>query len=308
MSGPIHLPVLSEPEPGVVPDLHAYDRVLVSSSGGKDSQAMLDYVVELAERFGYARERIVVVHADLGRVEWKGTRGLAEAQARHYGLRFEVVSRIGGTSPGGRTADAPYAKGERFGDLLDHVERRKRWPGPGRARYCTSDHKRGPIRALITRLHREHGERAPFRLLSCMGLRAEESPNREKMAQLVAGAAPGKASRECLTKTQHVDTWLPIHLWTEVQVWDRIRRSRVPHHPAYDAGMPRLSCVFCVFAPRAALLIAGRHNPELLDEYVRVEREINHTFRHGFAIADVKAALDAGADVDTRELHGAWGM
>jgi hypothetical protein len=36
----------------------------------------------------------VVVHCDLGpRVEWDGTRELAEEQARHYGLRFEVVSR-----------------------------------------------------------------------------------------------------------------------------------------------------------------------------------------------------------------------
>ena len=73
------------------PDLGSYDVILVNSSAGKDSQAMLDYIVELA---GAAlRDRIVVVHCDLGRVEWQGTRELAEAQARYYGVRFEVVKR-----------------------------------------------------------------------------------------------------------------------------------------------------------------------------------------------------------------------
>lgn len=36
-----------------------------------------------------------------------------------------------------------------------------------------------------------------------------------------------------------VDTWLPIHDWTEAQVWQCIRASGVPYHPAYDQGMSR---------------------------------------------------------------------
>ena len=74
-------------------DLSAYDVILVNSSAGKDSQAMLTYLVELADRQGVDRARILVVHADLGRVEWRGTRELAERQAAAYGLRFEVVAR-----------------------------------------------------------------------------------------------------------------------------------------------------------------------------------------------------------------------
>lgn len=30
-----------------------------------------------------------------------------------------------------------------------------------------------------------------------------------------------------------------------------------------DLGMPRLSCCFCIFSPRSALLLAGKHNPGL---------------------------------------------
>ena len=86
--------------------------------------------------------------------------------------------------------------------------------------------------------------------------------------------------------------WLPVHDMLEGAVWDRIRKSGVPYHKAYDLGMPRLSCVFCVFAPKHQLEIAGKHNPELLSEYVRVEDKIGHSFRKDFKIAEVQQSLN----------------
>src|SRR5438270_9882539 len=116
----------------MIPDLTAYHWIVLNSSAGKDSQAMLDYVVEQADRAGVPRRRLLVAHADLGRVEWPGTRQLAEEQARHYGLAFVAVAR-------------PQ------GDLLDHIARRGRFPSPA-VRYCTSDHKRGPLTRVFTLL------------------------------------------------------------------------------------------------------------------------------------------------------------
>jgi predicted phosphoadenosine phosphosulfate sulfurtransferase len=59
------------------PDLQAYDILLCNISGGKDSQAMLDVVVQAAEAAG-VRDRIVTVFCDLGdEDEWPGTRELA---------------------------------------------------------------------------------------------------------------------------------------------------------------------------------------------------------------------------------------
>src|SRR5262249_40350256 len=152
-----------------------------------------------------------------------------EEQARHYGLTFVAVSR-------------PQ------GDLLDHIRQRGMFPSPG-ARFCTSDHKRTQIAKVFTELtnrSREAGSNH-VRILSCMGLRAEESPAR---ARRPAFAFDERASNG----RRHVDVWLPLHHWTVQQVWDRIRASGVPHHPAYDLGMPRLSCCFCIFSPRSALL------------------------------------------------------
>lgn len=286
----------SAPEAGVVPDLASYDWIAVSSSAGKDSQAMLDYVTELARAAGVA-DRVVVIHADLGRVEWEGTGELAARQAAHYGHRFVVTSRIGGTATvSGKT----YQAGETFGDLLDYVERRKKWPDSGN-RYCTSEFKRGPILKVFTALAKEWrektGEKRACRILDCMGLRAEESPARAKKVQF---------TERMRTKTQAIDTWLPVHHWLEGHVWARIKTSGVEHHRAYDLGMPRLSCAFCIFAPKAALVLAGKHNPELLDTYVAVEAKIGHRFRMDVSLADVKAAVVAGAAAG--ELSGAWNM
>ena len=253
------------------PDLTSYRWVIINSSAGKDSQAMLDFVVELCDRSKVPRSRLVVAHADLGRVEWPGTRELAEEQARHYGLAFFAIKR-------------PQ------GDLLQHIEQRRMFPSPT-SRYCTSDHKRAQVHKLFTHLTTQalRSEKARVGILNCMGLRAEESPARAKKNPFARDERASNSKRI-------VDVWLPIHAWTTTQVWERIRGSGVRHHPAYDLGMPRLSCCFCIFSPRSALLLAGKHNPELLAEYVAVEERINHSFRKELPLASIQQALADGEE------------
>ena len=232
-------------------DLAAADIILVNSSAGKDSQAMLDYLVELCRTQGVSLSKMVVVHCDLGRVEWKGTRELAERQARHYGLRFEVVAR------------------DR--DLLHQIEHeRKNFPS-NTARFCTSDQKTAQVGKLITRLTDELGLNRPARILNCLGIRAAESTARAKKEPVSVEAKTTNGKRI-------VTRWLPIFTWSLTQVWDRIRASGVEHHPAYDLGMSRLSCCFCVLASKKDLRIAAEHNPELYQEYLAVEQRIGKTF------------------------------
>lgn len=252
------------------PEMELYDLILINSSAGKDSQAMLTHLVAKADEQGIPREKLVVIHCDLGRVEWQGTAELAEEQAKFYGLRFIKVSR-------------------EQGDLLEQVEQRGMWPDSAR-RFCTSDHKRSQVYRALTALVREVqakvGKR-PVLILNCLGLRADESPNRAKKAPYVVDGDASNGKRA-------VHTWLPIHGWTEAQVWETIKASGVRYHHAYDLGMPRLSCCFCVLASRDALLIAGKHNPELLNEYVRVEQKIGHTFKKSLPILAIKQAVEAG--------------
>lgn len=247
-------------------DLSQWDVIVINTSAGKDSQAMMDYIVEIAKAQG-VMNRVMAVHADLGRVEWKGTRELAEEQCAHYGLNLTVVRR-------------------EKGDLLTQIEERGMFPD-SQNRYCTSDQKRDQISKVFTQIVKQLNLGRQVRILNCMGLRAEESAMRAKKPGMVVDTRNTNAKRE-------VTTWLPIHHWLVGEVWNRIKLSGVRHHPAYDLGMPRLSCVFCVFAPKAALMIAGKANPELLTEYVRVEKKIGHTFRHGFRLEEIQEAIARG--------------
>ena len=70
-----------------------------------------------------------------------------------------------------------------------------------------------------------------------------------------------------------------------------IRDNNLPYHYAYDLGMPRLSCCFCIFSPADALLLAGHHNPALLERYVEVEQKIKHSFKKDFDIQKIKEQM-----------------
>ena len=142
---------------------------------------------------------------------------------------------------------------------------------------------------MITRLVNDHiaAYGAHVHVLNCMGIRAQESSARAKKA-------PFERSARLSNRKRTVDNWLPIHDWTEGQVWDLIRSKGLPYHYAYDLGMPRLSCALCIFAPKEALLLAGYHNRELLAEYVAVEERIGHTFQHGKPLVQIQNALAAG--------------
>lgn len=310
------------------PDLATYDVIVVNSSGGKDSQAMLDRMVELTEAAG-VRGRVVVLHCDLGKspkgheIEWPGTVELVKEHAEHYGLPLVVARRGAGgflekieqlahwPRPSTRSCTSFFKRDQgmkvvnglaRAGvrGFLEEIEDRGMWPS-SKERYCTSYYKRdpaGPVVTALADLARGPDRRRP-RILQCFGFRAEESPKRKKMARY------GPDDR--LTNTvKAVDAWLPIQDWTVEQVWARNKAAGTRHHWAYDRGMSRLSCRFCVFAPKAMLMRSARLNQELFEEYLDVERRIGHTFRKELSLADVKAALDAGDQPEDDD--GAWNM
>ncbi|KLO27202.1 phosphoadenosine phosphosulfate reductase [Mycobacterium haemophilum] len=265
------------------PELADYDRILVNSSAGKDSQASL-HVVAMAARAAGVSDRIVVVHADLGDAEWDGVPQLAAEHAAHYGLRFELVGR---------------ARAGKTETILERVAQRGKWPDAAR-RWCTSDHKRGPIRTLMTRLSaelRESGQALdrPVALLNVMGLRAEESPARSRRIPYAHNHSASNGRRR-------VDDWYPIHDWPLARVWETIAAAGTRPHPAYAAGMTRLSCRFCVLASRADLICSARLNPELAQRYAAVEQRTGHRFRVDLSMADVIAAAAGTARQPTDQL------
>ncbi len=100
--------------------------VSISTSGGKDSQAMTILLARIVPR-----DQIVAVHAPLGEVEWPSTADHIEAT-----LAMDVPLILA------RVASSK--------SLLERVEERRMWPSNS-IRWCTSDFKTGPIQRELRR-------------------------------------------------------------------------------------------------------------------------------------------------------------
>jgi 3'-phosphoadenosine 5'-phosphosulfate sulfotransferase (PAPS reductase)/FAD synthetase len=180
--------------------------------------------------------------------------------------------------------------------FLEYVEHRGKWPSP-KQRWCTSDLKRGPIHTIYTRLAAEWRagnpeETRPCRILSVMGLRAEESPSRAKKSPLKVNESASNGRRE-------VTDYLPIHRLTEAEVWTMIRQSVLSDliHPAYEF-VGRLSCSFCIFSPLSALVAAARRRPELAERYAAVEKSTGHLFRRELSMSRVIEIAKSDAEFE----------
>lgn len=222
---------------------------VINHSGGKDSQAMY-----LVMRDIVPSEQLVIVHADLGEVEWAGA--LSHILAYSRGERVEVCRSR-------RT-------------LLQMVEERGMFPSP-QQRQCTSDLKRGPIERTIRGITRERqaqGIESWGLVVNCMGMRAQESSSRAKLTPFKRNDGNSKAGREWYDL-------LPIHDMNAEEVFATIASRGQKPHPIYSLGMTRFSCVFCVMASEADLKTAARlaterpellNDPQLYRKYVELER------------------------------------
>lgn len=254
---------------------------VVNHSGGKDSQAMY-----LVLRAFIPASQMVIVHADLGAVEWAG-----------------AVDHIKAT-----TTSEPLHICRSRRTLLQMIEERGMFPSP-QQRQCTSDLKRGPIERTIRtiveiRIKKWVGRGPDARIgtqeradalaagmgliVNCMGMRAEESSGRAKLTPFKLHTGNSKAGREWYD-------WLPIHEMLEDQVYETIAAAGQRPHPVYLQGMRRFSCVFCIMASEEDLRTAARlaterpellNDPDLYRKYVALERKTEHvmlmpTKKHG---------------------------
>lgn len=222
---------------------------VVNHSGGKDSQAMYIVLRELVPA-----EQLVIVHADLGAVEWAGA--------------LDHIHRYSGGVP------VHVCRSRRT--LIEMIEQRGMFPSPEQ-RQCTSDLKRGPIEKTIRAITRERqalGLPNWGLVVNCMGMRAQESSGRKKLPVFKLSTRNSKAGREWYD-------WLPIHAMLEDEVFSTIAAAGQQPHQVYSLGMRRFSCVFCIMASEADLQTAARlatERPELLNDphlyrrYVGLER------------------------------------
>lgn len=225
---PIDAPDPLEETPDPLTLLRNGAALVLSVSGGKDSDAMTHHLLDL-RRSGKWTGDVVMLHADLGRAEWNQTPKYVENFARRKGVSLHIVRWT-------------------HGDLIDRIWQRYYkdpsrpcWPS-AKMRYCTADLKRGPCNRWL-RNHFPTGN-----VICAMGLRAQESYARAKRKIFTL-----RTDASAPTKGRFVYDWLPIHDWTETDVWDCLQHNGNIAHPAYRLERDR--------SVIGKIQLRGRSNP-----------------------------------------------
>lgn len=218
--------------------------IFVSHSGGKDSQAMLAALIRLG-----LKDKIVLVHSDLGEMEWEPMHDWIESIS--FGIPCNVV----------RAKE----------DFFEMCLRTKRLPS-GRQQYCTDVLKTTPIAEFIHEYMYKNNIKTA---INATGMRAEESKRRaEKEPFQVSEMTQPKKHAPHL-----IHDWLPIFEYRLDDVFKEIKNAGQAPHKIYSMGFSRLSCVFCVNGRISEHQKAAELRPELAKKVAELERTLGKAIR-----------------------------
>jgi 3'-phosphoadenosine 5'-phosphosulfate sulfotransferase (PAPS reductase)/FAD synthetase len=248
--------------------------VAIGVSGGKDSCACALKTIEHLDAIGHTGPR-VLVHSDLGRVEWADSGPTCERLAAHLGLELLTVRREAGDMMD-RWLVRWSNNCERY-RTLRCVKKILPWSTPA-MRFCTSEMKTAVIcRALVARFPGQT-------IVSASGIRREESARRKK--------APISKPQKKLTSTTRCTTgldWNPILEWTKTDVFAFCADRGFAMHEAYATyGVTRVSCVFCIMSSADDLVASAAclGNQDVFREMVDLEIRSTFAFQGGKWLAD----------------------
>lgn len=251
--------------------------VAVGVSGGKDSDACAIAVDRHLDRIGHCGPR-VLIHADLGRVEWKDSLPSCERLADHLGWELMVVARRAGDMLArwqGRWANNVA----RYNDL-SCVKLILPWSTPS-MRFCTSELKVAVITSALK-------QRFPAQdIINVVGIRRQESTGRSRMP--VSMPQP-KLQRKHTAGLN----WHPIIEWPIEDVLQTIADAGLDLHEAYRVyGASRVSCALCIMSSLPDLAAAMRctDNHGLYVSMVELEAASTYAFQGSRWLADLAPQL-----------------
>jgi 3'-phosphoadenosine 5'-phosphosulfate sulfotransferase (PAPS reductase)/FAD synthetase len=241
--------------PGIVTpsDMTQYDHIILSVSGGKDSQAMAITVQQEAVKQAVA-DRLVMVWADTG-AEWIETDAHCRYISRELGIPL-VVAKPNQSLP-------------------DMIERRTLWPSSA-CRYCTSRAKLDTVIGFV----RGYCGKEMQTVLHITGERKGESAHRALLPEF-------ELDKLYSSQKRTVIRWRPMLRYEETDIWAVINGAGMNRHIAYDAGNDRLSCAICILANKEDIRNGAEYHPELAERYLKFERDSGHQFKHGTPLKEI---------------------
>jgi 3'-phosphoadenosine 5'-phosphosulfate sulfotransferase (PAPS reductase)/FAD synthetase len=217
------------------------------------------------------RGAIVLIHADLGKVEWSQSLPKCRELSTRLGCELIIVKRAAGGMLE-RWQGRWKANVDRW-ENLSCVKIILPWSSAA-MRFCTSELKVAPICSELKK--RFNG----MAIVNAMGIRREESCSRAKKP---VSSSNGKLSHKTPSKKTGMATfgidWNPIIEWKVDDVFSEIRSIGMEPHEAYTKfGMSRVSCMFCILSNQCDLLNATKANESHSLYRDQVELEIASTF------------------------------
>ena len=237
--GSLDIMPLESAEKGEVPIIRGgkVDSIVVSFSGGKDSQVVLD----LASRV-IAPDLYSVAYSDTG-YELPSSLQLYATTEKYYKSRYPSI---------------------KFYTVKNKQPLMYYWENMGAPsrmhRWCCSVMKTAP---LYRHLKEKTGLDKQPRVLVFEGVRAEESTRRSTYLRV------GKS-----VKHTGVINARPIFNWNSTEVYLYLFRHNLPFNNAYRQGLSRVGCVLCPYSTTWSEYVVGKNFPETMKPFIQYLR--NH--------------------------------
>lgn len=253
--------------------------VAIGVSGGKDSDACAIATVRHLDSVGHTGPR-VLIHSDLGRVEWLDSLPSCERLAARLGMELMVVRRKAGDMLA-RWQVRWHNNVERYTDL-SCVRLVLPWSTPS-LRFCTSELKGAVISSELRK-------RFPTQdIVSVTGIRREESANRSRMPVSAVDARLVRKGRAG-SKGAAGMVWNSVIEWPIQDVLSTIKDAGLQLHEAYTRyGASRVSCAYCIMSSAADMQAASScpDNQELFLQMVELEVASTFGFQGSRWVADM---------------------
>lgn len=238
-------------------------KVIVTYSGGKDSQASLLWTLNNLTRTP------LVVFCDTG---WEHPLTYKHVEETTTALGLELIT----------------LRSKKYTGLADMAVNKKRWPSSGR-RFCTIELKTMPMVDFIL-------DEVKDDFIIVQGIRASESASRAKMAsqcnyfkyyidpyRLNKNGKPTYHTyrrREVLAycKQYATEVLRPAFDWSAQQVIDYILDNGQQPNQLYKMGYKRVGCYPCIMSVQNDILNIIRQDPARFEYIGRLEKQIGSSF------------------------------
>lgn len=240
-------------------------KILISFSGGKDSQACLIWAVKK-----YGPANITAVYMDTG---WENP------------ITYDHIHKITDQL----NVKLIILKSAKYSSLVDLARKRKRFPST-KAKFCSQELKVFPFIDFILDHVQDH-------FISIEGVRAQESHRRSKMdAQCryfryyfepYSHDKDGNPKHYTYRKKEIIefckkysdDLLRPIFDWSADQVIQYILDNNQEPNPLYKMGFSRVGCFPCIMANMGEVRQIMQRYPEKIEEIKKLEKEIGSFFK-----------------------------